>query len=25
MQGRALAINGAVTLDSDLITGCTCP
>jgi hypothetical protein len=25
MQGRALAMNGAVTLDSDLITGCTCP
>jgi|HubBroStandDraft_2_1064218.scaffolds.fasta_scaffold05001_3 hypothetical protein len=24
MQGRALAMNGAVTLDSDLITGCTC-
>lgn len=25
LQGRALARNGAVTLDSDVITGCTCP
>jgi len=25
LQGRALARNGAVTLDSDTITGCTCP
>jgi Ice-binding-like/Bacterial Ig-like domain len=25
MEGRALARNGAVTLDSDVITGCTCP
>jgi hypothetical protein len=25
MQGRALAITGAVTLDTDVITGCTCP
>jgi hypothetical protein len=25
MQGRALARNGAVTLDTDVITGCTCP
>jgi len=24
LQGRALARNGAVTLDSDVITGCTC-
>ena len=25
LEGRALARNGAVTLDSDVITGCTCP
>jgi hypothetical protein len=25
LQGRALARNGAVTLDTDVITGCTCP
>ena len=25
MEGRALARNGAVTLDTDVITGCTCP
>jgi Ice-binding-like/Bacterial Ig-like domain len=25
MQGRALARNGAVTLDTNVITGCTCP
>jgi hypothetical protein len=25
LDGRALARNGAVTLDSDVITGCTCP
>jgi hypothetical protein len=25
LDGRALARNGAVTLDSDIITGCTCP
>ena len=25
LQGRALARNGAVTLDSNVITGCTCP
>ena len=25
LQGRALARNGAVTLDSDVISGCTCP
>jgi len=25
LQGRVLARNGAVTLDSDTITGCTCP
>ena len=25
LEGRALARNGAVTLDSDTITGCTCP
>ncbi len=25
MNGRALARNGAVTLDTDVITGCTCP
>jgi Ice-binding-like/Bacterial Ig-like domain len=25
LEGRALARNGAVTLDSDFITGCTCP
>jgi hypothetical protein len=25
LEGRALARNGAVTLDSDIITGCTCP
>lgn len=25
LHGRALARNGAVTLDSDVITGCTCP
>jgi hypothetical protein len=25
LQGRALARNGAVTLDADVITGCTCP
>jgi len=24
LEGRALARNGAVTLDSDIITGCTC-
>jgi hypothetical protein len=24
LEGRALARNGAVTLDSDVITGCTC-
>jgi hypothetical protein len=25
LEGRALARNGAVTLDADVITGCTCP
>jgi Ice-binding-like/Bacterial Ig-like domain len=25
LEGRALARNGAVTLDSDVITGCACP
>jgi len=25
LEGRALARNGAVTLDTDVITGCTCP
>ncbi|HWR15454.1 MAG TPA: ice-binding family protein [Terriglobales bacterium] len=25
LEGRALARNGAVTLDSNVITGCTCP
>ena len=25
LQGRALARKGAVTLDTDVITGCTCP
>lgn len=25
LEGRALARNGAVTLDSDVITGCSCP
>jgi hypothetical protein len=25
LEGRALARNGAVTLDTDSITGCTCP
>lgn len=25
LQGRALARNGAVTLDTDVVTGCTCP
>ena len=25
LEGRALARNGAVTLDTDIITGCTCP
>lgn len=25
LEGRALARNGAVTLDSDVISGCTCP
>jgi len=25
LEGRALARNGAVTLDTDAITGCTCP
>ncbi|HET6840821.1 MAG TPA: ice-binding family protein [Candidatus Angelobacter sp.] len=25
LEGRALARNGAVTLDSDVITGCNCP
>src|SRR5579863_5474860 len=25
MEGRALARNGAVTLDTNVITGCTCP
>jgi ice-binding like protein/Big-like domain-containing protein len=25
VEGRALARNGAVTLDADVITGCTCP
>lgn len=25
MEGRALAQNGAVTLDTDTLTGCTCP
>jgi len=25
LDGRALARNGAVTLDTDVITGCTCP
>ena len=25
LEGRALARNGAVTLDTDTITGCTCP
>jgi hypothetical protein len=25
LEGRALARNGSVTLDSDVITGCTCP
>jgi hypothetical protein len=25
LQGRVLARNGAVTLDTDVITGCTCP
>jgi len=25
VEGRVLARNGAVTLDSDVITGCTCP
>jgi len=25
LQGRALARNGAITLDTDVITGCTCP
>jgi hypothetical protein len=24
LEGRALAENGAVTLDSDVITGCAC-
>ena len=25
LEGRALARNGAVTLDTDVITGCSCP
>lgn len=25
LEGRALARNGAVTLDSDVLSGCTCP
>ena len=25
LQGRVLARNGAVTLDDDVITGCSCP
>ncbi len=25
LEGRALAQNGAVTMDTDVITGCTCP
>jgi hypothetical protein len=25
LEGRALARNGAVTLDADVVTGCTCP
>jgi hypothetical protein len=25
LEGRALARNGAVTLDTNVITGCTCP
>jgi hypothetical protein len=25
LQGRALAQNGAVTLDTDVITNCSCP
>jgi hypothetical protein len=25
LEGRALARNGAVTLDTDVISGCSCP
>jgi len=25
LEGRALARNGAVTLDTNVISGCTCP